>query len=109
MDGEDMDPLYADLELAAKQVDLENMQIKLDAAQAENAQLRAEIDQLRSQMTALVEDKAVLEKNAVIVYNTAMREIARKDREIKDLRAQVVRHMLSESSNTKTDDAESDL
>lgn len=87
----DEDDLYGDLELAAKQADLENTQAKLAQVTADNDQLRIEVEQLRAQLLMLVEEKESLEKNCVSIFNTAIREISRKDNEIKELRSQVVR------------------
>lgn len=91
----DEDDLYGDLELAAKQADLDNARADLEQTRSENEQLKAEVNQLRSQMQLLVGEKESLERNCLTIYRTAMREIGRKDNEIKDLRAQVVRLTVS--------------
>lgn len=98
MDGDD---LYGDLELAAKQADLEKIQSKLEETVAENNQLHHEVEQLRTQLLLLVQEKEVLERNCVTIFNTAMREIGRKDSEIKELRAQVVRSKIATDDNPK--------
>jgi predicted RNase H-like nuclease (RuvC/YqgF family) len=91
----DDDELYGDLELAAKQADLDNARAELEQTRTENEQLKTEVNQLRSQMQLLVGEKESLEKNCLTIYRTAMREIGRKDNEIKELRAQVVRLTVS--------------
>lgn len=96
----DEDDLYGDLELAAKQADLDNARAALEQTRSENEQLKAEVNQLRSQMQLLVGEKESLERNCLTIYRTAMREIGRKDNEIKDLRAQVVRLTVSADTSS---------
>lgn len=86
----DDDGLYGDLELAAKQADLDIVQEKLTQALSENSQLRTEVEQYRTQLVLLVEEKESLEKNCVSIFRTAMREIARKDDLIKELQTQLL-------------------
>ena len=78
--------LYGDIEDAGKKAEIENLQSKLSEQESLNESLRKEVDDLRNQINCLVQDKATLERNIMAIYNTALREMKRKDSEIAELR-----------------------
>lgn len=88
MDDDD-DDLYGDLAASAAEAEIESLKGHLTEKSKEVESLRAEVSQLKQQVMVLVEDKTTLERNIVAVYNTAMREIKRKDNEMASLRQEV--------------------
>ena len=83
---EESDILYGDLENCAKDAIINKLVADNEQLKSQNSSLQAEIAQLRDQILCLVEDKTVLETNIVSLYNTAIREVKRKDTEITLLR-----------------------
>jgi hypothetical protein len=84
------DLLYGDLEATAAELEIEKLKSSLGDSQNENELLKMEIIQLKQQISVLVDDKATLERNLVAIYNTAMREIQRKDVELASYRQKKV-------------------
>lgn len=83
---EEVDDLYGDLEDHGKDTEIESLKQQLEDSGKKLMDANKEIDQLREQIVLLVKEKQVLENNMVKVYNTALTEIKRKDREIMELR-----------------------
>jgi chromosome segregation ATPase len=86
---DDNDLLYGDLEKAGKSAEFLKIRQSLLEEKSKNSSLREECDMLRSQINALVNDRKQLETNMVSLFNTAMAEIKRKEREIGELRARL--------------------
>lgn len=85
----DDEDLYGDLAHSAAEAEIEALKQSLERSEKDNEALKAEVGQLKQQIVALVDDKTTLERNIVSIYNTALREIKRKDAEIASLRQQV--------------------
>ena len=83
----DEDLLYGDLETLGGANEIEKL--KKDAAvyAAKVSTLEAELKEVQQHNVSILADKDNLEKNIVSMYNTAMAEIARKDREVAELKA----------------------
>ena len=86
MEGED-NLLYGDLENTARDAEMQGLVDGLQAEQKKNSQLMQDMQLMKDQVACLIAEKSVLETNIVAVYNTAMREIKRKDGEIVTLKA----------------------
>ena len=80
------DDLYGDLEDAGLQVEIQKLKQALLENEKQKKVLTDENAQLKEQISCLVVDSKQLEKNIMAVYNTASREMKRKDKEITDLR-----------------------
>jgi predicted nuclease with TOPRIM domain len=96
--------LYGDLELAGKVAEIEDLQERLHQYEEENQRYKQELQLLQEQVSSLVKEKETLERNIVVVYNTALREIQRKDRELAELRATIVRQTLSTQNEDEHDE-----
>jgi predicted RNase H-like nuclease (RuvC/YqgF family) len=83
------DELYGDLEQAAQTAEAQLLQDHLKKCIKKNESLTAEIGECKSQLAAVLSEKDQVEKNMVILFNTAQREIERKDREIAGLKREV--------------------
>ena len=84
MDGGD--DLYGDLEESIKSVQVQDLIDKLKAAELKNTLLVTDLSELREQLQSLVMEKKQVEDNMLKLYNTAIRELERKDREILESR-----------------------
>ena len=82
--------LYDDLEDLEVNAELKIVKEKLTEVNKQNLMLQETVDDLNKQVTVLLTDRTNLERNIVAVYNTAKSEIERKDREIAELRGQLM-------------------
>lgn len=89
-EGVEEDYLYGDLGAIAAEVEIEKLKSELESSEKEKHTLRGEITQLKQQLMTLLEDKDILEKNMVTIFNTATREIKRKDAELASLRQELI-------------------
>lgn len=78
--------LYADLESLGQSAELVRLNERLIESEKQNKTLKLEIDDMKQQIEILLEEKKTLENNIVSVYETALREIGRKDKEIASLK-----------------------
>jgi hypothetical protein len=92
MNDDLQDDLYGDLEDAGLQVEVQKLKHSLSEEQKKSKLVRDENAQLKEQMNCLVVDSKQLEKNIMAVYNTALREVKRKDKEILKLRQEVQKY-----------------
>lgn len=86
------DDLYGDLVNTGLSAELEKTQTELEISLKKNIEYEKEIKEMQIQIETLLSDKAILETNIVAIFNTATREIARKDNEIKELRVKIVQN-----------------
>ena len=84
--SDDEDDLYGDLIVAGKDAEIERLSKELFEKEKENCGLKDEVDQLRQQLAAIMEEKQIVENNLMAIYNTALRELKRKDKELAELR-----------------------
>lgn len=89
LEAEADDILYGDLESTGKSAELDMLKGALRKERTKTDQLREECDNLRSQIVSLVEDRAQLESNMISMYNTAILELKRKDRDITSLHSEI--------------------
>ena len=89
LEAEADDILYGDLESTGKSAELDMLKDALRKERTKTDQLREECDNLRSQIVSLVEDRAQLESNMISMYNTAILELKRKDRDITSLHSEI--------------------
>ncbi len=86
MSNSDDDDLYGDLIVAGKDAEIERLNKELFEKEKENCGLKDEVDQLRQQLATIIEEKQIVENNLMSIYNTALRELKRKDKELAELR-----------------------
>lgn len=84
--SDDEEDWYGDLALAGKDAEIDRLNKELFDKEKENNALKDELEQLRQQLSIIVEEKLTVENNLMAVYNTALRELKRKDKEIAELR-----------------------
>ncbi len=77
--------LYGDLEEKGQISELQEMTEKYEAEKAANELLKKENANLIVQLEELMREKKVLESNISCLYETAVIEIGRKDKEIASL------------------------
>ena len=80
-DGGD-DDLYGDLEDSGRSADYVKLIAKVADLTKKNAAMTSELIETRQQLKILVDEKAVVENNMILLYNTAQREMDRKDKQI---------------------------
>lgn len=80
------DDLYGDLNNLAQNSEIQRLNEELGTKDKVISNLQSEIQQMKVQMNMLLEEKLTLEKNMVALYNTAIRELKRKDRELSELK-----------------------
>lgn len=84
-DADDDDILYGDLAESGRSADQEKLEKKIAVLVKLNTSLTAELNETKQQLLVLTEEKGIVENNMMILYNTAQREMSRKDKQIADL------------------------
>lgn len=84
-EAEDDDLLYGDLEDAGRSADHVKLTERVADLTKKNDFLSAELAETKQQLLLLVEEKAIVENNMIVLYNTAQREMDRKDKQIAQL------------------------
>jgi hypothetical protein len=84
-DVDDDDILYGDLAESGRSADHEKLMGKIVALTKLNAALTTELSETKQQLLVLIDEKGIVENNMMILFNTAQREISRKDKQIADL------------------------
>lgn len=84
---DDDDLLYGDLEDAGRSADHTKLLEKVAELTKNNSLLTIELDETKQQLQILVEEKSVVENNMIMLYNTAQREMDRKDKQISQFMA----------------------
>lgn len=79
--------LYGDLVDIGHNNEILRLQSQVNDVEKRNAELESEVGELKKQLELVLAEKRKLEENCCLIYNTAMREIGRKDREIERLRS----------------------
>lgn len=85
MAQDDDDLLYGDLEDTGRSADFTRLTEKIAELTQKNDSLTTELNETKQQLTLLVNEKAVVERNMTVLYNTALREVERKDKQIAQL------------------------
>jgi len=86
-DDLDGDDLYGDLDEIRKSAQVVRLTDKVSELTKSNQTLTTELLETKQQLELLVNEKAVVERNMMLLFNTAQREIERKDKQIADLLA----------------------
>ena len=88
--ADDDDDLYGDIESLAKSAQAEHLQQQLKKSQQHIKSLESELREYKEQVKVLNIEKSQIEQNMMCLYDTAVTEIARKDKQIVELRAEVL-------------------
>ena len=79
--------MYEDLMEFGQSKDFGRLNARMEDAEKRNAELSAELVDIKAQLDTVLMEKQRLEDNITLVYNTALRELTRKDKEINELRS----------------------
>ncbi len=82
--------MYGDLEESAKESEFNEMKRQYKEITNRNKYLENELVELRKQVETMNKERQNVETNFVELYNTAVKEIERKDRTIKELNEQLM-------------------
>lgn len=85
IEADDDDLLYGDLEDSGRSADHVKLAAKVVELTKKNDLLISELIETKHQLQVITEEKSVVENNLMILYNTALREIGRKDKQIGEL------------------------
>lgn len=88
VEGDDED-LYGDLEEVGTLAEKAHFQSLVDSCQRDLVNNTKVVEELKAALTQVVYEKDRVEKNAVVVFATAVRELSRKDRDIVDLKVKI--------------------
>jgi predicted RNase H-like nuclease (RuvC/YqgF family) len=95
--NEEEELLYGDLEETAQSAQAQKLMDQLSRMQKKNQNLQNEAKEWKEQVQLLLAEKKQVEENMVKLYNTALREIDRKDNEIAELKS-TISHFRNTSS-----------
>lgn len=84
------DELYGDLETTGLSEELKRKQKENDKLRKEKSEVEAELRDIRDQIKSVTRDNQILEENILAVWNTATKEIGRKDKMIANLNKELV-------------------
>jgi predicted RNase H-like nuclease (RuvC/YqgF family) len=84
--------MYGDLEESAKESEFNEMKRQYKEIMNRNKYLENELVELRKQVETMNKERQNVETNFVELYNTAAKEIERKDRAIKDFNDQLMNY-----------------
>ena len=82
--------MYGDLEESAKESEFNEMKRQYKEITNRNKYLENELIELRKQVETMNKERQNVETNFVALYNTAIKEIERKDRTIMELNEQLM-------------------
>jgi predicted nucleic acid-binding Zn-ribbon protein len=83
------DDLYGDLDALQSDAQFQRLKQLYEGANKELVQVKAEREEMRQQIQFLQEQKRVLEINVMSVFQTAQKEVERKDKIIKSMHVEV--------------------
>ena len=78
--------LYGDIESLSKSILIDQLQRQLEEKDLFIKSQEEDLHLVKSQFTILLSEKNTVEKNMITLYNTAVRELQRKDRELSEMR-----------------------
>ena len=76
------DDLYGDLDAGVASAEAARLRADLSRAEASAATADGELSRARAEAVQLRQTNEILERNISVLFNTALAELARKDREI---------------------------
>ena len=79
------DFLYGDIEEKGRDLEIHNLIKKCQKLERENENLKEELSDSKAQIIFLSEQKEVVERNMMSLFNTATADMKRKDKQIIDL------------------------
>lgn len=82
--------LYGDLVESGKQEEIHKLIVELDDLKSRLSASQTEVHELKYQLHLVLDEKKVLENNISVIYNTAVREVARKDKELERLNRLII-------------------
>ena len=82
--------LYSDLVKSGTQEEIHNLTAELEDLKLKLSTSQREIHELKYQLHLILEEKKVLENNVSVIYNTAVREVDRKDKELERLNRLII-------------------
>lgn len=85
--NEEEELLYGDLEETSQNIQHQELLNKLKTLQKINENLQKEAVEWKEQINILIQEKKQTEENMISLYNTALRELDRKDTEINELKS----------------------
>lgn len=88
---ETSEDLYGDIDLLSKNIQIDQLNRQIEEKDAIIKSQEMEMEQVKSQFTTLINERKALEMNMLAIYNTAVRELQRKDREINELKERLKR------------------
>ena len=93
--------LYGGLEESGRQEEIERLRSELDSCKRSEKTLQTELNETKTQVIALNGDLRVMEDNMSTLFNTALLEVSRKNREIESLKLELIE--LRKSNTTLTE------
>ena len=91
--------LYDDLDTIGQNIEFQNIQKEHGEFKIQVDSLSKECDDTKKQLNEITIEKIQLEKNMVTLYNTALRDLARKDKEILELK-QIINDLRNSTSKS---------
>ena len=95
----DDDDLYGDIETLARSAAEEQAQKRLQKSIQQRKQLENEVKDYKEQIHLLLQEKSQIEQNMMCLYNTAVSEISRKDKQLTELRTELLKAQNLSKSN----------
>lgn len=84
--GGESETVYDNFDVSNDNAEIKRLQDSLKQSLSKKESLQQSIDELTDHLQAIVEEKDVIENNLISLYNTAIAELARKEKEIEELR-----------------------
>jgi uncharacterized coiled-coil protein SlyX len=88
-DNENDNELYGDLAVLTRNIEIEKLSSLVAEKDQTIANLQSELEQLKTHFLTVYNEKKTMEKNTVSIYNTALRELQRKDKELNEMKEQL--------------------
>ena len=88
--SDELNSIYADIEEISNNIEIKNLSKELSDAHQKIDSLNNELFETKQQLQLVTDEKDRLENNIATLYQTALREIARKDKELTELRSKAI-------------------
>ena len=82
--------LYGGLEESGRQEEIERLRSELESCKRSEKTLQTELNETKTQVIALNGDLRMMEDNMSTLFNTALLEVSRKNREIESLKLELI-------------------
>jgi hypothetical protein len=87
-----MDSLYEDIDVVGDSAEIQKLHDQIKLLQEQLLKKDKDSEELNKQIQIINGEKLIVERNMVALYNTALAEVNRKDREIKELRTELLHY-----------------